>query len=260
MYQIQAGDYDSGEIYGTVKAYKVPEYLPDGTATVRVRVKNSFGLWSTWAEADIVIAHTSVADIELRATHENSEIYLDWTGIHDVYYIYRDGVLIGKTTDRQYVDRLTLGEHAYTVRGAVGNAYDLSDTVTATAVCKNAMMADVDNIAWVYCRCRRNTKPSTSASISQQVTYQHYAGRALPVADVAEYVDEAYTFDYSFLSTTEAAKARELLGKVVVFKTPRGECIIGVLESTPYERDRWSTDFTFTVRAVDYQPGVTYDV
>lgn len=259
-YRVRAGEYDTGAVYGTAKTYKIPIYLPDGPMTIQVAVQNAFGLWSPWASVDITIAHTGVVAVQAVAAHDNSEITLTWTGAHEIYYIYRDGHLIAKTTERQYVDRLALGTHSYAVRGASGDAYDLSEAVTASAVCKTAMMADIDDIDWVYLRSRRGAKPATSASISQQVAYQHYAGRALPVADVAEYIDEAYSFDYSFLSTAEAAKARALLGKVVVLKTPRDECIIGVLESTPYERDRWSTDFAFTIRAVDRREAVTYDV
>jgi hypothetical protein len=256
-YQITAGTYDSGTVFGTVKTHKVPIYLPDGAATVKVRIQNSFGLWSPWSEVGLTVTHSGVATVTLSATQSNSEISLSWTGAHGIYYIYRDDDLIASTTAKSYVDRLTNGAHSYTVRGATDDAYDLSAAVPVTAVCTTAMMADIDNISWVYLRGRRGAKPSVSASISQQIVYQHYSGRALPVADISEHVDEAYTFEYSFLTVAEANAARALLGKVVIFKTPR-DCIIGVLESTPYNRDRWSTDFTFTIRAVDYLSGVTY--
>lgn len=259
-YRVRAGEYDTGTVYGTAKSHKIHVYLPDGATTVQVRIQNAFGLWSPWAEVDITVAHIGVAAVELRATHVNTEIYLEWTGAHDIYYVYRDGVLIVKTTDRQYVDRLTLGTCFYAVRGAVGDDYDLSEDVEVTAVCKTAMMADIDNIDWLYLRCRRDARPTTQASIVQQVAYQHYAGRTLPVAEVPEYVDEAYTLDYALLCPEDMAKARALLGKTVICKTPRGECVIGVLESIPYAGDRWARDYTFTIRAVDYREAVTYDV
>lgn len=259
-YQLQAGDYTSGTVYGTAKTHTIPVYLPDGLTTIKLRVQNAFGLWSPWAEVDTTITHTGIVAVVLSATHVNSEVYLSWTGAHDVYYIYRDNELIAKTTEKEYIDRLTIGEHTYKARGAVGDAYDISDAVAVTSVCKTAMMAEIGAYDWVYLYSRRGVRPSTSAAISQQVVYQHYDGRALPVADIAEYVDEAYTLCYAFLTIEEADKARALLGKTVIFKTPRGERIIGVLESMPYERDRWSTDFTFTIRAIDYQPEVTYDV
>ncbi len=257
-YQVRIGSHDSGIVYGTDKSYKSPVYLPDGETPVMVRIMNQYRMWSGWAEMIATIAHAGVAAIDLRATHDSSEVYLDWTGAHDIYYVYRDGELIARTKDKAYVDHMAIGAHDYGVRGATGDAYDLSRDVAVTACCKTAMIAEVGVYDWIHLKCKRQGKPSTSASITQQVTYQHYAGRELPVADITEYSDEAYTFAYSVLHDTGALRA--LLGKTVVIKTPRGECVIGVLESMPYERDRWSTDYTLTIRAVDYKPGVTYDV
>lgn len=256
-YQITAGTYDSGTMYGTDKTYTIPIYLPDGATAIKVRIQNSFGLWSPWAEVSVTVTHSGVATVTLSAAQSNAEVSLSWTGNHSIYYIYRDDALIAKTTAKSYTDRLANGAHSYTVRGATGDDYDLSAAVQVTAVCTTAMMADIDNISWVYLRGRRAAKPSLAASVSQQVIYQHYSGRTLPVADISEHVDEAYTFEYSVLTVAEANAVRALLGKVVIFKTPR-DCIIGVLESMPYERDRWSTDFTFTIRAIDYREAVEY--
>lgn len=257
-YQVRIGSHDSGIVYGTDKSYKSPVYLPDGETPVMVRIMNQYRMWSGWAEMITTIAHAGVAAVSLRATHDNSDIYLDWTGAHDIYYVYRDGALIAKTRDKAYIDHMAIGAHDYKVRGATGDAYDLSLDVAVTACCKTAMIAEVGVHDWIYLKCKRQGKPSTSASITQQIAYQHYAGRELPVADITEYADEAYTFAYSVLHDTGAL--RGLLGKTVVIKTPRGECVIGVLESLPYERDRWATDYTLTIRAIDYKPGVTYDV
>ena len=59
------------------------------------------------------------------------------------------------------------------------------------------------------------------------MTYQHYSGRRFPLAEIAEYEDETYSFEYSFLDRAEAMAVRELLGKIVAVKTAHDECYVG---------------------------------
>lgn len=258
-YQIQAGSYDSGTVYGTAKTHKVPLYLPDGATTLRLRVLNSFGLWSPWAEVTPTITHSSVATVTAAATQSNGEVMLSWAGAHSIYYIYRDDALIAKTAATQYIDRLANGAHSYTVRGATGDAYDLSAAVQITVVCNDVILAAADSGNWIVLY-GSNDDPVISVSIARQITYQHYVGRRLPVADVAEYEDESYAFDASVLSLETLAALRALLGAVVCVKTPHGECYIGILESVPHSTGWASSDMSVAIRAIDYQEVVIYDV
>ena len=57
-FQVQMGGYDSGLVFGTAQSFKCPVYLPNGTATVRVRVMNQYNLWSDWSGTQITIANT----------------------------------------------------------------------------------------------------------------------------------------------------------------------------------------------------------
>lgn len=260
-YQVQAAEYDSGTVYGTAKKHKIPYYLPDGMTKIRIRVQNEYGMWSEWASVDVTIANTPVTQITMTARAENAEALLSWNGNHTRYYIYRDGVLIGKTDRTQFVDHYSIGTHKYEVRGVVGDNYDLSNAGEVTLTCEKAMIADVDTCAWHVLRHKRGAEPVVSVSTTHDVAYQHYAGRRLPVAEIAEYEDKSYSFEYAFLDRAEAIAIRNaLLGRVVILKTPHKECYIGVLESMSHSTDSIATDAAFTLRAVDWQEEIIYDV
>lgn len=144
-YQIKAGNYDSGELYGTDKSFKIPVYLPDGTIQIQVRIQNSFGLWSDWVSTNVLIKNNSIGTITLQANPKTHNIRLAWETVGIVsstmYYIYRDGELIGKTNNTSFLDQLAYGKHTYQVRGAIGDYYAMSNEAYARLLIKTAYIA-----------------------------------------------------------------------------------------------------------------------
>lgn len=142
-YQIKAGNYDSGELYGTDKSFKIPVYLPDGTIQIQVRIQNSFGLWSDWVSTNVLIKNNSIGTITLQANPKTHNIRLAWETVGIVsstmYYIYRDGELIGKTNNTSFLDQLAYGKHTYQVRGAIGDYYAMSNEAYARLFNKNCL-------------------------------------------------------------------------------------------------------------------------
>ena len=262
-YQVTAGDYDSGAVFGTVKSHKIPMFLPDGSVSIRVRIQNEFGLWSKWAAVDIIVANADSGTFMLSAAVDaNTNVHLTWQAVGEGmwYYIYRDGALIGKTGETTFTDHLAIGLCSYTVRAVAGDEYILSAPVAVDVACDTAVVADVDTFDWRKLPYLRDAEPVIKASATRQVTYQHYSGRRFPLAEIAEYEDETYSFEYSFLDRAEAMAVRGLLGKIVAVKTPHGECYVGVLETMPYSTDWAATDVAFTVRAVDYKDVIEYEI
>ncbi len=262
-YQVTAGDYNSGTVFGTAKTHKIPMFLPDGSASIRVRIQNEFGLWSAWAAVDIIVANAGSGIVALSATAAaNTDARLIWQTIGEGmwYYIYRDGALIGKTDEMTFTDHLAIGLCSYTVRAVAGDNYILSAPVTVDVACDTAVIADIDTFDWRELPYLRDAEPVIKASATRQVMYQHYSGRRFPLAEIAEYEDETYSFEYSFLNRAGAMAVRGLLGKIVAVKTPHGECYVGVLEAMPYSTDWAATDVAFTVRAVDYKDVIEYEI
>lgn len=262
-YQVTAGGYNSGTVFGTAKTHKIPTFLPDGSASIRVRIQNEFGLWSKWATVDVIVANAGSGTVALSAIVDvNTDVRLTWqaTGEGIWHYIYRGGALIGRTVETAFTDHLAIGLCSYTVRAVAGDDYILSAPVTVDVACDTAVIADIDTFDWSELPHLRDSEPVVKASATRQVTYQHYSGRRFPLAEIAEYEDETYSFEYSFLDRAEAMAVRELLGKIVAVKTVHDECYVGVLEAMPYSTDWAATDVAFTVRAVDYKDVIEYEI
>ena len=111
---------------------------------------------------------------------------------------------IGKTDKLQFVDYYSIGTHKYEVRGVIGDNYDMSNAAEITLECKMAMIADTETCVWHVLRHKRGVEPIVSVSTTHDVVYQHYAGRRLPMAEIAYYEDERYSFEYAFLDRTGA--------------------------------------------------------
>lgn len=118
-FQVQMGDYDSGLVFGTDQSFKCPVYLPNGSATVRVRVMNQYNLWSDWSGTQITIANTPGAASPVLTVTAGADAQLSWTDVGaSRYLIYRDGELIGETDGLSFTDRYANGQASYFVRAA----------------------------------------------------------------------------------------------------------------------------------------------
>ena len=117
-FQVQFGDYyDTGLVFGRATSFKCPVYLPDGDATVRVRVMNQYNLWSDWSGTQITIANTPGDAPPVLTVTAGVDAQLSWTDVEaSRYLIYRDGELIGETTGLSFTDPYANGQASYFVR------------------------------------------------------------------------------------------------------------------------------------------------
>ena len=263
-FQIVAGEYDSGEVYGTAKKYKIPHFLPDGKTEIKVRIQNTFGIWSDWATTTITIQNKPVGKSFLKAISKSHNIKLIWESEivegTPIYYIYRDGNLIGKTSGTSYLDELACGVHEYQIRGAVGDNYSMSNTWAARIDIKTACIAEYGVWNWLDLPIRRGGMPTLSTQYGSNIVYQHFAGRELPVAEIGEDLDVAWSFSFSALDREVSEKMRRFFRRLVVYKDPRDGVCIGVLGGQQMVSDRYSWDLTYTIQAVDHQEVIDYDL
>lgn len=263
-YQIKAGNYDSGELYGTDKSFKIPVYLPDGTIQIQVRIQNSFGLWSDWVSTNVLIKNNSIGTITLQANPKTHNIRLAWETVGIVsstmYYIYRDGELIGKTNNTSFLDQLAYGKHTYQVRGAIGDYYAMSNEAYARLLIKTACIAEYGVWDWMDLQIRKGSIPNLATQYGGNITFQHFAGRELPVAEIGDELDITWNFSFSALAKETAEKMQKFFRKLVVYKDPRDGVCIGILNSQQMSSNRYSWDFSFAMRAVDNYEVVEYDL
>lgn len=261
-YRVTAGAYDSGLMYGTAKSFTLPVYLPDGKTAVTLTVRNAFGIDSQPARAEITVANIGGEAITLCSRGVKNGVGLTWRtgGAYIKYYIYRDGVLIGKTAANSYDDLLTNGKHIYRVRGVTsGDYYTLSNEVTDITRCDSGAVASLQSPAeWLTLKLRRGASPTYSVAREQNITYQYYSGRALPVGEADGTRTATHTFGYTLLSRTDVARLEALAGQMVIFKNNRGDTAIGILSTIAEEKTR-TTDVSFVITEVD-AGAASYDV
>ena len=263
-YQVVVGDYDSGEIYGTEKTYKVPVYLPDGNVDISVRIKNAFGIWSDWSKVNTNIVNVNIGNIRLNAKSKKYNIILNWTyegqENAELYYVYRDGDLIAKTIETVYIDNTAYGVHSYFIRGVIGDYYTISNLTDAKLDIHTACIAVYGEWDWIDLQIRRGSMPSLTTQYSGSIFYQHFVGRKLPVAEIGDERDISWSFAFSAVKKDNIKKMDNLFGKLVVYKDPRDGLCIGIMDAQQKYSDVSGWDMTYTIHAIDYHEDISYDL
>ena len=256
--------YASGTVYGTEKAWRSPVYLADGSYTVRVRVQNKYGMWSEWSAAALPVSHTEGEAITLSvdASHEAA---LTWqtAGSYDFYLIERDGVAIGRTVQKQYVDHTSIGSVTYRVRGCYADSdnYGVSNSDTVEILPETNMICDLETGVWLEMRLSETQLRTNRTSFSAGVSTVHLAGLGYPVEERSEQRDRAISVACAWPhSQRDAALALEaLVGRLVCLKDHYGNMAIGTLPSLESNIDEFMRRYAFTVSHTNWEEAITLD-
>lgn len=256
--------YASGTIYGTEKAWRSPVYLADGSYTVRVRVQNKYGMWSEWSAAALPVSHTEGEAITLSAS-ESHEAALTWqtAGSYDFYLIERDGVAIGRTVQKQYVDHTSIGSVTYRVRGCYDESdnYGVSNSDTVEVLPETNMICDLETGVWLEMRLSETQLRTNRTSFSAGVSTVHLAGLAYPVEERSEQRDRALSVACAWPHAQRAAALalEALVGRLVCLKDRYGNMAIGSLPSLESNCDEFMRRYSFTISHTNRKEAITLD-
>ena len=256
--------YASGTVYGTEKAWRSPVYLADGSYTVRVRVQNKYGMWSEWSAAALPVSHTEgeVITLSAGASHEAA---LTWqtAGSYDFYLIERDGVAIGRTAQKQYIDHTSIGSVTYRVRGCYDESdnYGVSNSDTVEILPETNMICDLETGVWLEMRLSETQLRTNRAIFSAGVSTVHLTGLGYPVEERSEQRDRAISVACAWPhSQRDAALALEaLVGRLVCLKDHYGNMAIGTLPSLESNIDEFMRRYAFTVSHTNWEEAITLD-
>ncbi len=261
-YEVAFGTVESGTKFGTVKTFKCPQYLVNGTYAVKVRIQNSNGLWSDWATSSVTVSNTAGNAIALTVTASHVAS-LSWTttGSYDKYYVYRNGALIAKTTVKNYVDNTSIGSTVYQVRGAynANDNYGLSGAVTADIICETVMITGLTSISWQTLDKTASSDRSNGVSESQKVSYALFAGCTYQSVEISEFKTKRISFEAAFTTKASADAFADLLGKLVCVKDQWGNTVIGVLAGHSKASGRFYQSFTCEVEQIAYYEVINHD-
>ena len=256
--------YASGTVYGTEKAWRSPVYLADGRYTIRVRVQNKYGMWSEWSAAALPVSHTEGEAITLSvdAAHEAA---LSWqtAGSYDFYLIERDGVAIGRTVQKQYVDHTSIGSVTYRVRGCYDESdnYGVSNSDTVEVLPETNMICDLETGVWLEMRLSETQLRTNRTSFSAGVSTVHLAGLAYPVEERSEQRDRALSVACAWPHAQRAAALalEALVGRLVCLKDRYGNMAIGSLPSLESNCDEFMRRYSFTISHTNRKEAITLD-
>lgn len=256
--------YASGTVYGTEKAWRSPVYLADGSYTVRVRVQNKYGMWSEWSAAALPVSHTEGEAITLSVTASH-EAALTWrtAGSYDFYLIERDGVAIGRTVQKQYVDHTSIGSVTYRVRGCYADSdnYGLSNTVTAEILPDTAMICNLESGTWQRLPLSETILRTNRISRAAAISTVHLSGLAYPVAERTEFRDMTVQISCAFTAKNRAAALalEALVGRLVCAKTTQGDMATGYLTALEKNADAIMSRYSFEIQNIHREEAITLD-
>lgn len=262
-YQIQLDTAVDTTDYGSGKSWRSPVYLDDGLHVARVRVQNSYGVWSEWGSATFTVAHTAGGAIVLTVDADHrAELSWSYAGSWTEFVVYRDGVAIAKTTDYSYTDDYSVGTVRYQVRACASDGtynYSLSNEVAVSVMPETVMLSALGSGKWLFLRLSTAQHRTNTIKASRTFSLTHLSGREFPEAELTEFCDRSISVSYATDDESEKAALEALMGSPVCLKTPGGKMVIGILDTLSETESMFYSSYSFAVSQMHYPEEVDLD-
>lgn len=255
-YEIMVDDKTYGPYFGTSDSFAIPEYLADGNHIIKVRIQGAYSLWSDWGETAAVIANEPGEEISLASVTDIDAI-LTWITAETTsdFFVYRDGVLIGHTTQATFTDRFALGAHKYTVVNKLSDGnYSISNEEECVISVEETYIASLDGGEWIPIEYTLKNDPEYAESLT--ASFIQLAGRPYPVVAASEYMDKQLSYSAVFLYTQaeHERKFAALFGRPAVIKLKNGDVNVCFISSWKRAgKLNYYTSYSFTVRMIDWE-------
>jgi len=261
---INAVVWDSGEITSSNKAVTVGADLVNGsTYTVKVRIADSGGIWSSYAVQSISISFTppeiplATATIDTARASITLEI-VNPEGLTVVTHndIFRDGQRIAAGIQDVFTDYTVESEKEYSYRvRAVGEngTYSDSEVVTSSVPVKHTQLALTANYdKWIELKWN----PEKSDNRQHNSVSNYFAGRKFAVTDFSENENNNIPNSFAIRDKAELDKLIEIYDAkwTVIYRDRRGKRLFGTLNnlSIADESPRTWWTVSFTLQQVDF--------
>ena len=262
-YQIQLDTAVGTTDYGSGKSWRSPVYLDDGLHVARVRVQNSYGVWSEWGSATFTVNHTASGAVVLTVDADHrAELSWSYAGSWTEFVVYRDGVAIAKTTDYSYTDDYSVGTVRYQVRACASDGtynYSLSNEVTVSVMPETVMLSALGSGKWLFLRLSTAQHRTNTIKASRTFSLTHLSGRKFPEAEQTEFCDRSISVSYATDDEDEKAALEALMGSPVCLKTPGGKMVIGILDTLSETESMFYSSYSFAVSQMHYPEEVDLD-
>ena len=262
-FRVKSQEFDSGPIFSKLQEFSIPKYFNDGNVKVMVSIANVSGNWSKYSEAETVIENKSTGEIDLIVSSNNDSANLNWSSDTEFisFYVLRGGIPIAKTTDlKEYTDYTSVGANEYQIMGITADGYyTMSNVVPVSVFPKTAVIGILSNtVSWVTLTYRRGNLPEIITSSSEEVYYQYYSGRKLPVAYSSRFKTKKKTLNFTVYKQ-DADAIENMIGQTVIYKDYAENKIIGIVNDVETSSNASRPDVRLEITAIDYLEDVGYD-
>lgn len=258
---------DTDVVYGTDNKYKIPYFLNDGIYTMKLRIQNSYGLFSDWTEYQLPISTVKPEAASFSAAVEDGYISITVTSIPastDKLYLLRNGTPIAKIgANLSYDDYAAYGKETYQIRTVdEQDAFSDSEEQAVEITVPNLMIGSTkkpDRI--INLKLNKGDYPGRENEIAVSGQFTHYVGRNLPVCESSGFYDGTRTFTFSFLNKEDLAYFNSLVksGDMLLVRDPIFGKSYGACTSFSYAENKMSADFSMSIYQVGFQESIDYD-
>lgn len=252
-----------GPFFGGAKSFETPDYLQNGTHLAAVEIQGNYGLWSSPGAVTFVIQNQQGDPISLTGTFDRDAI-LSWETQSNVsnFFIYRDGVQVGKTEYNTFTDRTILGEHSWQVINKLPNGnYSESNIVSGALNTCAISLALLSGGDWLELPKSANELRNIGSIKSQAVSLIQFAGQEYPEVESSPYKTEQLSFDVAFThdEANNANRFEAMLGLPVICKTPYGDTIVGIITAWDRQNICFYKSYTAIIQRIQWRGFINED-
>lgn len=263
-YELELDGVSLGTYFGTEQCWRSPEYLGDGSHSLRVRVQNVYGLWSDWGVLLFLVSNTPGPAITLQGGGSR-EARLVWDGTgYDFYVVYRDGIAVAKLGESEWIDYYAIDAARYQIRGCYRDRddYGLSNEIALELLPDTILVAAVSDLGtggWLALPLSQSQYRASKTSLERQVNLLQLAGSAYPVAEPEAHYSKNISVSCAFRRREDCRRLEALAGRLVCLKTPCGEMAIGYLQNLSKNGQEFFSTYSFAVQHLETEEAIDLD-
>ena len=250
VYQGDNKIYDSGEQYTTAKTHLINEYLPNGSYTIKVKVIDSFGNSSAYAEQTYNIDNVGSLNVTYTAD-DTVTLNYDVTGVSTVY-ILRNGEIIAQTTSGVFNDIYANGTNVYTVITVnADDSYSIGTVETENLV-KYTRLVDLEGNIYDISH-RFNERIGITRTDQADFDSALFLGSIKPVHTFSKGRIRRYNVTFAY-----SGDYTEFMAKVVRFMDVYGHSDYVVIPNVSANYRYYGNELSASLEVTDYKTGITY--
>ena len=258
-FEVEINGMTYGPYFGEDKTFEPPDKLADGEYLIRVRVAGTYFLWSDWGETSITVENVSDFGVYLSGS-PSVDAHLEWETDAETgdFYVYRDGILIARTFDYEFDDRLANGEHVYQVLNRLpdGN-YCISLEVTAGTLGRGTYITAADaSEPWIFLQYSTESTHDIQRTDSAVTVFANYSGDIYPHGFTSIYRDAQLTLSAAFKDIQEEILKRfeALLGRPVIVKRNQDPVFVGIINTWTKLDPQWKwKSYSCSIQRIEWE-------